>query len=362
MARALQLAEQGLYSTSPNPRVGCVITRDNSLAGENLTGESVIGEGFHRAAGEDHAEIVALKAAVEPVAGATVYVTLEPCAHKGRTGPCAEALIHAGIQRVVYGMEDPNPLVAGKGLNMLREAGIDVVGPIMEDSARALNPGFIKRMTQGLPFVRCKLAMSLDGRTAMADGKSQWITGPAARADVQQLRARSCAIVTGVETVIHDNPLLNVRLPQVERQPQRIILDSKLRTPAQSEIFSTGEKVIIAHTQTSSSIAIANAELWQCGAQNGRVDLRALLKKLVAEQQSNEVMIEAGAVLNGAFLAAGLVDEIVVYMAAKLMGREARPLFDLSIHTMAAQLALNIKDVRAVGDDWRITAEPDIES
>jgi len=355
MLRALQLAEEGLYSTSPNPRVGCVLVRD----------EKIIGEGFHRKAGEAHAEIIALQAANGQARGATAYVSLEPCAHQGRTGPCAEALIKAGVSRVVFAMEDPNPLVAGNGLQMLRDAGIDISGPLMEESARQLNPGFIKRMNSGLPWVRCKLAMSLDGRTAMADGKSQWITGSAARADVQKFRARSCAIITGVDTVIHDDPKLNVRLPDIERQPLRVIVDSKLRTPPQSTIFTLGEKVILAHTQESVSEnrakEFSNANLLVCPQKNDKVDLRSLLQTLVKEQQVNEVLVEAGAKLCGGFLAAGLVDEIIVYMTSKLMGRDARPLFDISITSMAGQLALSIQDIRAVGGDWRITAIPDPE-
>lgn len=351
MVRALQLAELGLNSSSPNPRVGCVIVKDGN----------VVGEGFHRIAGEAHAEINALKHAGDQAKAATVYLTLEPCAHQGRTGPCADALIKAGVAKVVFAMEDPNPLVAGKGLQKLRTAGIEVHGPLMEDSARELNKGFIKRMTTGLPWLRCKLAMSLDGRTAMADGKSQWITGPAARENVQQLRARSCAIITGVDTVIHDNPKLNVRLPNTVRQPLRIIVDSALRTPPQSEIFSTGETVIIAHTQADTHKEFENASLLTCAQKNNKVDLRKLLETLVKEHQTNELLVEAGAKLCGAFLAEGLVDEIVIYMAAKLMGKDARPLFDFSISSMAAQLTLSIQDIRAVGGDWRITAIPDPE-
>lgn len=359
MLRALQLAERGLRTTSPNPRVGCVITRHGEI----------VGEGFHSRAGEAHAEIVALRAAGEAARGATAYVSLEPCAHTGRTGPCVQALIDAGISRVVYGMEDPNPNVSGKGLQILRNAGIEVVGPLQEDDARALNPGFIKRMTVGLPFVRCKLAMSLDGRTAMADGKSKWITTPAARADVQNLRARSCAIVTGVDTVIHDNPLLNVRLPDCERQPLRFIVDSRLRTPVDAEIFSVGEPVILAHARDdagksgSSDFAqrYKNARLLLCPQKNGKIDLRAFLHMLARDYEVNEVLVEAGATLCGGFLSTGLVDEMIVYMAPRLLGKDARPLFDISIQNMAAQLTLSIKDIRAVGGDWRITAIPDPE-
>lgn len=355
MLRALQLAERALHTTSPNPRVGCVIVQQ----------DEIVGEGFHRRAGEAHAEILALQAAGERARGATVYVTLEPCAHTGRTGPCVQALIAAGIGKLVYAMEDPNPQVSGKGLQILRTAGIEISGPLLEDSARELNPGFVKRMTFGLPLVRCKLAMSLDGRTAMADGKSKWITTAAAREDVQRLRGRSCAIVTGVDTVIHDNPFLNVRLPECERQPLRFVIDSRLRTPANAEIFSVGEKVILAHVQEHVSNEVQkrykNAVLLPCEPDNGKVDLRAFLQKLVRDYEVNEVLVEAGAKLCGGFLAAGLVDELIIYMAPKLLGKEARPLFDISIHSMAAQLTLSIKDIRAVGGDWRITAIPDPE-
>ncbi len=352
MSRALQLAEKGLFSSSPNPRVGCVLTKNSN----------VIAEGFHRKAGEAHAEIAALQMAGDEAKGANVYVTLEPCSHTGRTGPCTQALIQAQVAAVYYAMEDPNPQVCGEGLQQLREAGIKVHGPLMEDSARELNKGFVKRMTQGLPWVRCKMAMSLDGRTAMADGKSQWITGPAARADVQTLRAQSCAVISGVGTVIHDNPLLNVRLPNVERQPLRVIVDSQLRTPQEAEIFSLGHPVLMAHLASARKARYENAEFCQCEEKTGQVNLRSLLKMLASERSANEVLIEAGATLSGAFLSEGLVDELIIYMAAKLMGKEARPLFDLSIQTMAAQLALNIKDIRAIGSDWRITAEPDIEA
>lgn len=364
MSRALQLAERGLCTTSPNPRVGCVIVQQ----------DEIVGEGYHRRAGEAHAEVLALQAAGERARGATVYVTLEPCAHTGRTGPCVEALIEAGVARVVYAMEDPNPQVSGKGLQRLLTAGIEVSGPVLEADAQNLNAGFSKRMTVGLPLVRCKLAMSLDGRTAMADGKSKWITTPAAREDVQHLRARSCAIVTGVETVLHDNPLLNVRLPGCERQPLRFVIDSQLRTPPEAEIFSVGEEVVLVHAlqnvRDEMQARYKNATLLACARSgdginsdknSGKVDLRAFLQKLARDYKVNEVLVEAGAKLCGGFLSAGLVDELIVYMAPKLLGKEARPLFDISINNMEAQLTLSIKDVRAVGGDWRITAIPDPE-
>lgn len=350
MQRAIRLAQQGLNTATPNPRVGCVLVQENR----------VIGEGFHRLAGEPHAEINALSCVENAAAlrGATAYVTLEPCNHSGRTGPCSEALIAAGVARVVYGMEDPNPAVAGTGLTRLQEAGIEVQGPLLEDDARALNPGFIKRMEQGLPYIRCKLAMSLDGRTAMSSGESKWITGPSARRDVQQLRARSCAIVTGVDSVLLDDPLLTVRLPDCERQPLRVIVDSHQRCPANAEIFQQPGTTVLATCDKGSPVA---AETWVLPEKKGRVNLRELSRRL-AQEGCNEVLLETGATLAGAFIAEGLVDELIVYVAGKLMGSQARPLLDLPIRTMGAALTLSIKDVRAVGPDWRFTAVPDPES
>ncbi|WP_075188261.1 bifunctional diaminohydroxyphosphoribosylaminopyrimidine deaminase/5-amino-6-(5-phosphoribosylamino)uracil reductase RibD [Teredinibacter haidensis] len=350
MQRALLLAKQGLNTTTPNPRVGCVLV---SSAGD------VIGEGFHRLAGEGHAEVNALAAVKEKslLSGATAYVTLEPCSHQGQTGPCADALIDTGIARLVYGMEDPNPQVAGRGLDCIENAGIQVDGPLMEDEARALNPGFIKRMQTGLPYIRCKLAMSLDGRTAMADGSSKWITGPSARLDVQRLRARSCAIITGVESVLLDDPLLTVRLPECERQPLRVIVDSQLRSPGKAEIFQQPGTTIVA-TCNAEAAASSSLNCWVLPEKDGHVDLRALLKKL-SEEGCNEILLETGATLAGAFVARALVDEIIIYMAAKLMGSNARPLLSLPINTMGGALDLTITDVRAVGPDWRFTALPD---
>ncbi len=346
MARALRLAALGLNTTAPNPRVGCVI----------CVNEQVVGEGFHQAAGEAHAEIRALVDAGGQAQSATAYVTLEPCSHQGKTGPCADALIDAGIARVVYAMEDPNPQVAGEGLERLREAGVTVDGPVLENEARSLNAGFVKRMTQGMPFVRCKTAMSMDGRTAMASGESKWITGPDARNDVQRLRARSCAIVTGVESVIHDDPALTVRLGEQDRQPLRIIVDTHGRCPKKAAILDQPGHTILAvgeHAEVDDE-----RRMWRLSERHGRVDLRALMRKL-AEEGCNEVLIETGATLAGAFVAAGLVDEFIIYMAPKLMGSAARPIFDLPIDKMSGQLPLIIQDIRAVGEDWRIIATPD---
>jgi len=379
MARAIQLAERGLYTTMPNPRVGCVIADDSGR---------ILGEGWHRRAGLPHAEIEALEDAGalnggDGARGATVYVTLEPCSHTGRTGPCADALVEAGVARVVYGMQDPNPAVGGAGLRKLRDAGIEVEGPLLEEECRALNPGFIKRMTLGLPLVRCKSAISLDGRTAMASGESKWVTGPAARADVQRLRARSCAVVTGVETVRFDNPNLNVRADEMalellsaesaaqavaiqEVQPLRVIVDSRLRTPARAFILQGDAPTLVVTTEQADlsrrqRLEQAGAEVLVLPSDNGgRVDLLALLKEL-ARRQCNEVLVESGATLSGEFLYRGHVDELIVYMAPKLLGSTARPLFELPIERMGSVLPITITDMRAVGHDWRITATTDIE-
>lgn len=349
MARALQLAERGLYTTTPNPRVGCVLVEPAS--------HTIVGEGFHRKAGEGHAEVNALKAAGSAARGATAYVTLEPCSHTGKTGPCAEALVRAGVARVVYAMEDPNPAVAGRGLARLRAAGVQVDGPLLQAQAEALNPGFIKRMRTGMPWVYCKLAMSLDGRTAMASGESQWITGAAARADVQRLRARSCAIITGVGTVLQDDPALTVRDPALEllgRQPLRVVVDSDQRTPSHARVFQQPGRTIVA--SCASTRDYDEADTWVLPGDAGRVALAQLLRRLAAEEGCNEVMIEAGPVLAGQFVAEALIDELRVYMAGVLLGDLARPLFALPFDTMAQGRRLQIQDIRAVGDDWRITA------
>jgi diaminohydroxyphosphoribosylaminopyrimidine deaminase/5-amino-6-(5-phosphoribosylamino)uracil reductase len=363
MAQAFRLAERGLYTTMPNPRVGCVLVKDGQ----------VIAEGWHLRAGEGHAEVNALRAAGESARGATAYVSLEPCNHTGRTGPCSQALVNAGIARVVYAMEDPNPLVSGDGIALLRAAGIQVDGPVLEDDARALNPGFIKRMERKLPLVRCKLAMSVDGRTAMESGESKWITGPKARADVQRLRARSCAIISGVDSLLQDNSSLTVRadelgLPNAEaaaaRQPLRVIVDSTLRVSRIALLFKQSSPILLVH---NGSVDTAQCEGWPefvellaLPAKDGRIDLMALLREL-AQRQCNEVLVEAGATLAGSFLRRGLLDEIIIYMAPKLLGSNARPLFELPLDTMSSALALKINDIRPLGRDWRITAAPDTE-
>lgn len=353
MQRAFVLAEKGRNSTTPNPCVGCVLV---SEAGE------VLAEGWHEKAGEPHAEINALaKLSDHSAQGCTAYVSLEPCSHHGRTGPCADALIQAGIRRLVYGMLDPNPEVAGRGLEKLRQAGVDVSGPLLEEQARELNPGFIKRMALGLPYIRIKSAMSLDGRTAMASGESKWITAPAAREDVQRLRARSCALVTGVGSVVHDDPSLTVRLGEGDRQPLRVIVDTHVRCPARAQILEKKGRTIIACSDATELAADDSREFWLLPTRDGRVDLRALIEKLV-DIGCNEILVETGAELAGAFVNQALVDEFVIYIAPKLLGSTARPLFSLPIETMSGNLPLIIKDIRAVGYDWRITAIPDPDS
>ena len=348
MAKAIALAKQGRYTTDPNPRVGCLLVKDNQI----------IAQGWHQRAGQGHAEVEALKQ-LGNASGATAYVTLEPCSHHGRTPPCCEALIKAGVSRVVVAMQDPNPLVAGKGLKKLQEAGIDVICGVLEKDARALNRGFIKRMTQGLPFIRSKLAMSLDGRTAMASGESKWITGTEARTDVQRLRAKSSAILTGINTVLADDPLLNVRLETEVLQPVRVILDSGLQMPVNAKMVSLEGRSLIL---TCANDGIKNQVLEQAGFEvfilaekQGRLDLPTVFKFL-AEQQINEVLIEAGAVLNGALLESGLVDEWIVYMASCILGHQGHGLFNLaSMQTMADKKQLHLQQTRQVGNDLRLT-------
>lgn len=359
MQRALALAEHGLYTTDPNPRVGCLIVRDGKVAGE----------GWHLRAGEPHAERHALTMAADAARGATCYVTLEPCSHTGRTGPCADALIAAGVARVVVAMQDPNPLVAGQGLAKLREAGISVECGLLEAQARALNPGFIKRMQTGLPFVRIKLAMSLDGRTAMANGESKWITGAAARQQVQRLRARSSAIVTGIGTVLADDPALTVRAedwsvndyPGAVRQPLRVVLDRKLRLPLDAKLLrEDGDVLVISQAQPALAGALQQrgAKVQTLPGSGSGTDLRELLKTL-AERGCNEVLVEAGPILAGAFVREQLFDELVVFMAPTLLGSSARPLLSMpEIATMAEQRRLQLVQVEQVGDDLCMTYVP----
>jgi diaminohydroxyphosphoribosylaminopyrimidine deaminase/5-amino-6-(5-phosphoribosylamino)uracil reductase len=350
MARAIQLAKLGNFTAHPNPRVGCVIVQDRDI----------IAEGWHKKTGEPHAEAIALAAAGDRARGATVYVTLEPCSHTGRTPPCADALIAAGVGRVVVGMQDPNPSVAGSGVARLRDAGIEVSVGVLETEARLLNPGFIRRMERGLPYVRVKLAVSLDGRTAMANGESKWITGDAARADVQKLRARSSAIVTGAGTILADNPLLTVRTEEVIKQPLRVIVDTNLSTPANSKIFSTeGEVLVVTVSEDEEAARMlvdAGAEVIQLSSAAHGVDLLELMQYL-AENECNEVMIEAGATLAGSAVASGIVNELVVYIAPHLMGADSKGMFALpGLQEMEERVGLHFQDIRMVGNDLRITA------
>lgn len=348
MAHALRLAERGMYTTSPNPRVGCVLVKDGKP----------VGEGWHERAGEPHAEVHALRAAGSAARGAAAYVTLEPCGHHGRTPPCADALVAAGVGRVVAAMQDPNPLVAGQGLQKLRNSGIAVECGLMEAAARELNIGFVTRMTRGLPWVRSKIAASLDGRTALANGVSQWITGEAARRDVQQWRARSCAVLTGSGTVLADDPHLNVRGIETARQPLRVVLDSELHMPQQAKILGKGTLVYTASKDEGKQAGLRStgAEVAVLPGADGRVDLPAVMQDL-ARRGINEVLVEAGRTLNGALLKSGLVDELVLYLAPQLLGDVARGMAELGELTQLDQrVNLRWQDVRHVGGDLRIVA------
>lgn len=360
MARALELARKGVYSTHPNPRVGCVIVRD---------GETV-GEGWHVQAGGPHAEVHALRQAGDRARGATAYVTLEPCSHHGRTPPCADALVAAGVARVVVAMQDPNPQVAGQGLERLQQAGIAVTCPLLATEARALNPGFLKRMEHGQPYIRVKLAMSLDGRTAMASGESQWITGPAARSAVQRLRAQSSAVLTGADSVIADGARMTVRAAELgldaetvelatRRIPLRILIDGRLRVPLDAPFFQAGPALVVtcADAAAHPQYAQGGHELLSLRGDDGRVDLLKLSIEL-ARRGINEVLVEAGASLAGAFAKQGLVDEYQLFIAAKFMGSTARPLLDWPLERMSEAAPLQIIEMTAVGDDWRVIAVP----
>jgi diaminohydroxyphosphoribosylaminopyrimidine deaminase/5-amino-6-(5-phosphoribosylamino)uracil reductase len=353
MRRALELAARGLYTTDPNPRVGCVLVRDGR----------VLGEGWHQRAGEAHAEVNALRAAGEAAQGATAYVTLEPCAHTGRTPPCVQALIGARVSRVVYATGDPNPLVNGAGVAALRAAGIDTVGEVLAAEARALNPGFFKRMRSGLPWVRVKLGASLDGRTALANGASRWITGPAARQDAQRFRARSSVVLSGSGTVLADDPALNVRIEGATRQPLRAVLDSALRVPPQARMFDREGPALVF---TASTDVARRAELERRGVRvesiartlQGGLELEAVLRRL-AELEANEIWVEAGARLAGALLRARLVDEFIVYLAPSLLGPTARALVELpEISQLEQRMRLEFTECKPVGPDLRLTAVP----
>lgn len=351
MRRALELGERGLYSTDPNPRVGCVLVRDGA----------VVGEGWHERAGGPHAEVMALRAAGDAARGATAYLNLEPCAHLGRTGPCADALVEAGVTRVVAAVADPNPKVAGKGFARLEQAGVDTAHGVLAEEAERLNRGFFMRHRHGRPWITVKSAASMDGRTALASGESRWITGEPARLEVQRLRARSSAVMTGIGTVLADDPRLDVRLDGDWRQPARVVLDPTLRCPPDARLFAGGGPVFVITSRDDGArtraLSAAGATVVRLPAlRDGRADLAAVGAWLAA-QHFNEVLVEAGATLNGALLDAGLIDEFVLYLAPVLLGSGARALFAMPlVSEMGARRELDVLDVAAVGDDWRVTA------
>ena len=347
MARALRLAELGLCSTTPNPRVGCVIVKDGTI----------LGEGWHQRAGEAHAEIHALQAAGDGARGATAYVTLEPCSHHGRTPPCAEALIAAGLTRVVAAMQDPNPQVAGRGLALLADAGIGAECGLLEAEARELNIGFVSRMTRARPWLRLKMAASLDGKTALENGVSQWITGAAARHDGHHWRARACAILSGIGTVRDDDPQLNVRGVDTARQPLKVVVDSRLELSLTARLLYGGAVLLACAAedrQKAAALRQRGAEVLCLPNAEGRVDLPALLQEL-ARRGINEVHVEGGFRLNGALLAAGLVDELLLYLAPCFIGDVARGMFDLpGLDSLDGKHRLKVRDLRLVGADIRV--------
>ena len=361
MARAIQLARKGLYTTRPNPYVGCVLVKNNKI----------IGEGFTQVAGQAHAEVHALQNASESVENATAYVTLEPCSHTGKTPPCADALVNSGVNRVVIAMLDPNPLVSGRGVKKLIDADIEVSVGLLEEQVRRLNQGFIKRMEQNRPFVRVKMAMSVDAKTAMASGESQWITGSEARHDVQRLRAQADAVLTGSGTVVDDNPSLNVRLnpsdlsievDQIKsvQQPLRVVLDTHLKIQSSAKMLSLKGDTLIytcsADTNKIQALSDSGAEVKVM--MTSEISLTEVLEDL-ARREINEIHVEAGATLSGALLAEHCVDELVIYMAPTILGGDAKSLFNLPhLQAIKDKVNLEIKDIRAVGNDWRITAVP----
>lgn len=347
MAKAIKLAENGIYTTDPNPHVGCVLVKNGNI----------IAEGWTQRAGFAHAEVDALSK-TRDAQGATAYVTLEPCSHHGRTGPCCDALIDAGIRRVVIAMQDPNPLVSGRGVQKMRAVGVEVVEWVLQEEAAKLNRGFFKRMTHGLPWIRSKLAMSLDGRTAMASGESQWITSSEARLDVQSYRAQSSAIVTGVDTVLNDDPLLNARVDFDLEQPVKVVFDSNLRMPSSAKMLQNAVEVWIVtcseDTKKQQKLRDIGCKIFVVNAINGRIDLTAAFN-LLAKLQINTVWVEAGATLNGALLESGLVDEWLIYMAPCILGDQGRGLFHLPVlQQMKDKKILQLMDARRVGADFRL--------
>ncbi len=359
MARALKLAEKGICSTHPNPRVGCVITKNGVI----------VGEGYHRVTGQPHAEVHALRAAGRYAEGATLYVNLEPCCHQGRTPPCTDAIIKAGVRRVVIAMEDPNPEVNHSGVSALRKAGIEVETGVNNDSASWLNRGYVKRIKTGMPWVTLKIAASMDGKTAMSNGESQWITSEQAREDAHQLRASSSAIMTGIGTVLRDDPQMTARLSNVadmkteptERQPLRVIVDSRLSTPASARILSQpGDVLIVTAPSNLSDAALysqSNVEVSSCEMAGRAINLEALMQML-GEKEINNLMLEAGAKLSGSMLKENLVDELVIYMAPDLLGSDARGMFLIpGLDSISEKLNMEFRDVRRVGRDMRITLQ-----
>ncbi len=352
MARALQLAERGLYTAHPNPMVGCVIVNNGK----------VVGEGWHELAGEPHAEINALQAAGNDAQGATVVVTLEPCSHQGKTPPCTKALIEAGIGEVIVGLKDPNPVVSGKGFSELEAAGIAVRKGLMRESVQTLLAGFITRCTRGRPFVRVKMASSIDGCIAMSNGQSQWITGPEARADVQRLRARSGAIVSGIGTVLADDPAFTVRDPSIDtrgKQPLRVVVDSELRMPLSAEMLALPGETLIYCCDDDNRQALddAGAEIIKIDGEDGAVNLTQVLEDL-ARREVNDVLVEAGPILAGKMIEENLVDELVIYQAPHIMGSQTMGMFQTPTwKNLTDRRALHITDLRKVGGDTRITAQ-----
>jgi diaminohydroxyphosphoribosylaminopyrimidine deaminase/5-amino-6-(5-phosphoribosylamino)uracil reductase len=344
MSRAIQLAKRGRYTCDPNPQVGCVITK----------GKQIIGEGWHAYAGDKHAEINALNTASD-ISGSSVYVTLEPCSHHGRTPPCADTLINSSVKEVIVAMSDPNPLVAGKGIQKLEDAGIHVRQGLLEAEAKKLNPGFCKRMEQGLPYVRCKLAMSLDARTALANGESQWISSELSRKDVHRLRAASSAILTGVNTVLNDDPSLTVRDVDFEhKQPLRAILDRELKTPTSARILKQeGRTVIYTQQQDTGQFQQEQVDVVTLPTEHW---LKNVFLHLAEHYQVNTVMVEAGSTLSGALLTSGLVDEVVCYVAPKLLGSDAQPLLNFTgIEKLDDAIQMKLVDARQIGPDLRLT-------
>lgn len=366
MQRAISLAKKGHYTTSPNPRVGCVIVKNNSI----------VGEGYHQKAGEGHAEVHALAQAGSNAQGSTAYVTLEPCSHYGRTPPCAEALVKAKVDTVIIAMTDPNPQVSGRGIALLEKAGISVKVNLLQADAQALNLGFVHLMVNKRPYVRCKLAASLDGKTAMKSGESKWITSPEARYDVQRLRAQSCAVITGADSVLTDNAKMTVRWHELGtsqqnypveklRQPTRIIIDSQNRLTPNLALFEHSSEVILLRTSIEKSqkwphfvkqVVLPSAKQ---DSDKSYVDLDAALD-FIAQQGFNDVLIESGAMLAGAFLSAGLIDELILYQAPKLLGSDAKSLVNMpKLNVLKDAVNLTINDIRMVGKDIRIIAKID---